>query len=55
MEIILNCGNWEINGYSIAGNFDDGYTVWLTSDGEDSETLFDSNSFEECVCWCYNS
>ena len=55
MEINLDCGQWRIDEYSIAGNRDDGYTVWRTADGEDSETLFESGDFEECVCWCWNS
>ena len=55
MEIVLECGQWHIGEYSIAGNYDDGYTVWKTKDGEDSDTLFDSMDFEECVVWCYNS
>lgn len=54
-EIILDCGQFHIGDYSIAGNVDDGYTVWKTDDGEDSDTLFDSISFEECVVWCMNS
>ena len=55
MEIILDCGQWSINGYTIAGNYDDGYTVWKTEAGEDSETLYESNDFESCLVWCINS
>ena len=55
MNIELNCGQWRVGEYSIAGNYDDGYTVWKTEDGEDSDTLYDSNDFEKCVTWCYNS
>lgn len=55
MEIRLIDGHWEIGEYSIAGNYDDGYTVWKTEDGEDSDTLYDSMDFERCICWCYNS
>ena len=55
MEIYLDGGQWSINGYSIAGNYEDGYTVWKTEDGEDSETLYDSNDFESCLVWCINS
>ena len=39
-------GHFEVGEYSIAGNFDDGYTVWNTEDGEDSDTLYNSISFE---------
>lgn len=55
MEIRLECGQFIIGEYAIAGNYDDGYTVWRADDGEDSETLFDSISFEDCVVWCLNS
>lgn len=53
--IVLIDGRWQIGEYSIAGNFDDGYTVWRTDDGEDSDTLYESFSFERCVVWCLNS
>lgn len=53
--IILYGGQWQIGEYSIAGNYDDGYTVWRTDDGEDSDTLYDNVSFEACVVWCMNS
>lgn len=55
MEICLEEGHWIMGEYSIAGNEDDGYTVWKTDDGEDSDTLYESKSFEECVTWCWNS
>lgn len=55
MEIRLNGGQWEFGEYSIAGNYDDGYTVWRTADGEDSETLYDNVDFEACLTWCLNS
>lgn len=53
--IYLNGGQFCINEYSIAGNYDDGYTVWKTEEGEDSETLYSNLSFEACVVWCLNS
>ena len=53
MEIRLDDGVFTIGEYSIAGNYDDGYTVWRT--GEDSDTLYDNISFELCVVWCLNS
>ena len=49
----LDDGVFTIGEYSIAGNYDDGYTVWRT--GEDSDTLYDNISFERCVVWCLNS
>ena len=52
MEIYLDCGQFRIGEYSIAGNYDDGYTVWKTEDGEDSDTLYENVSFEHCVVWC---
>ena len=55
MELRLNCGQWEFGEYSIAGNNEDGYTVWRTADGEDSETLYDNIDFEACLTWCLNS
>ncbi len=53
--LILHNGVFQVGEYSIAGNYDDGYTVWRTSDGEDSDTLYDNISFEACVTWCLNS
>ena len=53
MEIRLDDGVFTIGEYSIAGNYDDGYTFWRT--GEDSDTLYDNISFERCVVWCLNS
>lgn len=47
-------GHFEIDEYSIAGNYDDGYTVYLTSE-EDGDTLYSDISFEKCVVWCLNS
>ena len=55
MEINLDGAQWRIGEYSIAGNYDDGYTVWKTDDGEDSDTLYDNIDFEKCVVWCLNS
>lgn len=55
MAISLNDGVFTVGEYSIAGNYDDGYTVWKTEDGEDSDTLYDNLSFEQCVVWCLNS
>jgi hypothetical protein len=50
----LDRGQIRVGEYSIAGNYDDGYTVWRTEDGEDSETLYDNISYEECIVWCLN-
>lgn len=57
MYITLNCNNgqYQINEYSIAGNFDDGYTIWETNKGEDSDTLYENISFEKCIWWCINN
>ncbi len=55
MEIALDGAVWIVGEYSIAGNYDDGYTVWRTEDGEDSDTLYSSLSFEDCLTWCWNS
>jgi hypothetical protein len=44
-----------IGEYLIVGNRNDGYAVWRTNDGEDSDTLYDNISFENCVAWCLNS
>lgn len=48
-------GKWFLNGYGVAGNVDDGYTVWREADGEDGDTLYDDKSFERCLVWCLNS
>lgn len=55
MNIELDCGVFHIGEYSIAGNYDDGYTVWRTEDSEDSDTLYSSMSLEKCIVWCLNS
>ena len=55
MNIELDCGVFHIGEYSIAGNYDDGYTVWRTEYGEDSDTLYSSMSLEKCIVWCLNS
>lgn len=55
MTISLNNGVFAVGKYSIAGNDDDGYTVWNTADGQDSDTLYDNLSFKQCVVWCLNS
>lgn len=55
MEITMYNGQFLIGDYSIAGNENDGYTVWRTEDGEDSDTLYENISFEKCVVWCLNS
>lgn len=55
MNIELDGGQWRVGEYSIAGNYDDGYTVWKTDNGEDSDTLYDSMDFERCIVWCLNS
>lgn len=34
MEIWYDCGVCHIGEYSIAGNYDDGYTVWKTKGGQ---------------------
>ena len=52
MEIRYDGCHLIIGEYSIAGNYDDGYTIWRTDDGEDSDTLYDSISLENCVIWC---
>lgn len=55
MEISLDCGQFRIGDYSVAGNYEDGYIVWETEKGEDSDTLYEDISFEKCVVWCMNS
>lgn len=47
-------GKYIVGEYSIAGNDEDGYTVWKTADGEDSDTLYGDEdvTLEECVEWC---
>lgn len=55
MEIRLEDGQFIIDEYSIAGNYEDGYWVWRTDDGEDSDALYNDISFEKCIVWCLNS
>lgn len=55
MEIRLECGQFIIGEYLIAGNYEDGYTVWKTDDGEDSDALYEDISLEKCIVWCLNS
>ena len=55
MCIELRDGKFIIGDYSIVGNYDDGYTVFETVKGEDSDTLYSHRSFEKCVVWCLNS
>lgn len=52
MNIELKQGKFIIGDYSIVGNYDDGYTVYETAKGEDSDTLFSHLSFEKCIVWC---
>lgn len=55
MEIRLECGNWYINGYVIKGDEGIGYSIYDEDAETDSTSLFDSENFEECLTWCYNS
>lgn len=55
MQIYIEDGQFRLGAYSIAGNYEDGYTVLETAAGEDSDTLYDDISFEHCVVWCLNS
>ena len=55
IRLELDNGQWHIGEYSIAGNYEDGYTIWKTEDGEDSDTLYACLSFEACLMWCINS
>lgn len=54
MEIRLYCGNWYINGYVIEEDEGIGYNVYKEDAETGSMPLFDSESFEECLTWCYN-
>ena len=38
MEIKFVNGQFIIGKYSIAGNNEDGYTVWINDDGEDEDS-----------------
>lgn len=51
--ITLYDGKFEINGYTITGNADDGYDVYYGDNEYDTD--FSSYDFEECVVWCMNS
>lgn len=55
MKNRLKCGQCIIGKYSIAGNYNDGYTVWKIDDSKDSSALYYNISFENCVAWCLNS
>ena len=57
MEIRLDMGSWEINGYIITGDKEDGYYVYPEND--DGETaidwVYENKDFEKCLTWVYNS
>ena len=53
VEIRLDDGVFTIGEYSIAGNYDDGYTVWRT--GEESDTKYHNISKKQSDKWSLNS
>lgn len=53
MEIYLDCGNWYINGYVIIGDLNIGYDVY--EENNMSKKVYNNESFEPCLTWCYNS
>ena len=57
MEIRLDMGSWEINGYIITGDKEDGYYVY--SENDDGEVaidwVYENKDFESCLTWVYNS
>lgn len=55
MEIRLDFGNWYINGYVIEGDTEIGYEVYEDCGENRDIPLYESESFEECLTWCYNS
>ncbi len=52
MEIKFVNGQFIIGKYSIAGNNEDGYTVWINDDGEDSDTIYNNQFLENCIVFC---
>lgn len=38
--------------FFIAGNNEDGYTVWINDDGEDSDTIYNNQFLENCIVFC---
>ena len=57
MEIRLDMGSWEINGYIITGDKEDGYYVYPENDdGEVAiDWVYENKDFESCLTWVYNS
>lgn len=52
MEIKFINGQFIIGKYSIAGNNEDGYTVWITNNKEDSDTIYNNQFLENCIVFC---
>ena len=55
MEIKLEYGYWYINGYVIEGDEGIVYNVYRENAEAGSMPLFDSESFEKCLIWCYSN
>lgn len=56
MEVRLEMGDWVINDDYFITNGVDGYKVYCYgTDKEESEELYSSESFEECLTWVWNS
>ena len=56
MNIILEMENWIVNDEYFITTTAYGYAVYKCgNDIEDAEELFESESFEECFVWIWNS
>lgn len=56
MEIRLEMDNWIVNDEYFITEGINGYEVYnCGTDEEESNELFSSTSFEECLTWIWNS
>lgn len=54
-NIELHDGIWFINGYFISGDKASGYVVFTDNNDDEDNCLYESDDFEKCLTWCYNS
>lgn len=56
MNIVLEMGNWVVNDEYFIITTAYGYAVYnCGTDTKDAEELFESESFEKCLVWIWNS
>ena len=56
MNIVLEMGNWVVNDEYFITTTAYGFAVYnCGTDTKDAEELFESESFEKCLVWIWNS